>query len=59
MAVPASMLFREGGYYLHGAYWHNNFGISRGSHGCVNLPVYFAWWLFSWARIGTEVWIHY
>ena len=57
--VPASMLFREGGYYLHGAYWHNNFGISRGSHGCVNLPVDFAWWLFSWARIGTEVWIHY
>jgi lipoprotein-anchoring transpeptidase ErfK/SrfK len=57
--VPHSMLFREGGYYIHGAYWHNNFGIARTSHGCINLPLDYAAWLFSWARIGTEVWVHY
>ncbi|MCC6703819.1 MAG: L,D-transpeptidase family protein [Thermomicrobiales bacterium] len=59
--VPHSMLFREGGFYLHGAYWHNNFGnpAARSSHGCVNLPLDFAAWLFSWANYGTEVWIHY
>lgn len=32
-----NILFKEGGYYLHGAYWHNNFGISTNSHGCINL----------------------
>ncbi len=32
-----NILFREGGYYLHGAYWHNNFGISTNSHGCINM----------------------
>lgn len=59
--VPHSMLFLQGGFYLHGAYWHNNFGNPnlRSSHGCVNLPLEFAGWLFDWARIGTEVWIHY
>ena len=57
--VPHSMLFLQGGFYLHGAYWHNNFGIARTSHGCVNLPLEFAAWLFDWASIGTEVWIHY
>jgi lipoprotein-anchoring transpeptidase ErfK/SrfK len=59
--VPSSMLFWYGGYYLHGAYWHNNFGnpALRSSHGCVNLPLEFASWLFNWARVGTVVWIHY
>ncbi len=56
--VPWDMLFRDGGFYLHGAYWHNDFGKVR-SHGCVNLPVPYAEWLYSWAPIGTRVWIHY
>jgi hypothetical protein len=25
------------GYYLHGAFWHNQFGIRPMSHGCVNI----------------------
>lgn len=25
------------GFYLHGAYWHNQFGIRPMSHGCVNI----------------------
>jgi lipoprotein-anchoring transpeptidase ErfK/SrfK len=57
-AVPWDMLFREGGFYIHGAYWHHDFGKVR-SHGCVNLPVPYAEWLYSWTPIGTRVWIHY
>jgi lipoprotein-anchoring transpeptidase ErfK/SrfK len=33
--VPWVMYFK-GGYALHGAYWHDDFGRVR-SHGCVNL----------------------
>lgn len=36
------------GYGIHGAYWHNDFGIPR-SHGCVNLPVDVAKQLYYWA----------
>ncbi|MCO5221085.1 MAG: L,D-transpeptidase family protein [Thermomicrobiales bacterium] len=56
--VPWAMLFRYGGFYIHGAYWHNDFGRIR-SHGCVNLPVPYAEWLYGWAPSGTRVWIHY
>ncbi len=33
--VPWVMYF-QGGYALHGAFWHDRFGL-RTSHGCVNL----------------------
>jgi uncharacterized protein YraI len=56
--VPWDMLFRSGGFYIHGAYWHHDFGKVR-SHGCVNLPVPYAEWLYGWAPMGTRVWIHY
>jgi LysM repeat protein len=51
--VPHTMYF-YGGYALHGAYWHNDFGTPR-SHGCVNLPLPVAEWLYSWATVGTKV----
>lgn len=54
--VP-NVLYFDRGYALHGAYWHNNFGTPM-SHGCVNLPVANAQWLFNWAKIGTIVIIH-
>lgn len=54
--VP-NVLYFDRGYALHGAYWHNNFGVPT-SHGCVNLPVGNAEWLFDWAKIGTPVIIH-
>jgi lipoprotein-anchoring transpeptidase ErfK/SrfK len=25
------------------------------SHGCVNLPIWFATWLYDWAPMGTPV----
>ncbi|MFG6502883.1 L,D-transpeptidase [Microbacterium sp. P05] len=43
---------------FHGAYWHNNFGHVM-SHGCVNLPVASAKFLYDWAPKGTEVSVHY
>jgi len=35
------------GYALHGAYWHDSFGIPR-SHGCVNLSPVDARTIFLW-----------
>lgn len=51
--VPHVMFFYKA-YAIHGTYWHNKFG-SRASHGCVNLSVEDAKWVFSWANIGTRV----
>jgi uncharacterized protein YgiM (DUF1202 family) len=56
--VPWVMYFTNVGHAIHGAYWHNNFGY-RMSHGCVNLPVGFAQWLYGISPIGTRVYIHY
>lgn len=33
---------------IHGAYWHDSFGIKL-SHGCVNLSLADAKWLFDWS----------
>lgn len=55
--VPNVMYFNNEAEALHGAYWHNNFGNPM-SHGCVNLPLDFAAFLFGWAPLGTMVWVH-
>jgi lipoprotein-anchoring transpeptidase ErfK/SrfK len=55
--VPNVMYFLAGGYAIHGAYWHWNFG-QRVSHGCVNLPLDAAAWMYAWTPMGTTVWIH-
>jgi hypothetical protein len=52
--VPWVMYFDDRGDALHGAYWHNNFGTPM-SHGCVNLPLDVAEYLYSWADYGTPV----
>ena len=44
--VPWAMHFYIG-QALHGAYWHDQFGIVK-SHGCVNLSPADAKWLFDW-----------
>lgn len=44
--VPWTMFFDEG-RALHGAYWHDGFGYRR-SHGCVNLSITDAYWLYHW-----------
>jgi hypothetical protein len=55
--VPHVLYFSTAAEAIHGAYWHNNFG-QKMSHGCVNLPLDMAAWLYGWSPLGTEVWIH-
>jgi L,D-transpeptidase catalytic domain len=45
--VPWIMYF-EGSYALHGAFWHSRFGRER-SHGCVNMTPHDAKQVFGWA----------
>ncbi len=45
--VPWVMYF-NGSYALHGAFWHSYFGW-RMSHGCINLSPGDARWVFLWA----------
>lgn len=45
--VPDILFFSEG-IALHGAFWHSQFG-TQVSHGCVNLSVKDARWLFGWS----------
>jgi len=56
--VPDVMYFTDRGHAIHGAYWHNNFGSTQ-SHGCINLPMDVADFVYEWASIGTQVDIHY
>lgn len=55
--VPWVQYFYRG-YGFHGAPWRSSFGYS-GSHGCINLPVSDAKWLYDWASIGTRVEVHH
>ncbi|HEU4323718.1 MAG TPA: L,D-transpeptidase [Roseiflexaceae bacterium] len=49
-----------GGVALHGTYWHDQWGTGyRLSHGCINLNIDDAQWLYEWADIGTTVEIHH
>lgn len=51
--VPHILSF-YGAYTIHGAYWHHNWGY-RMSHGCVNVDLKNAEWLFNWTPVGTPV----
>ena len=55
--VPYIMYFLEGGFAVHGAVWDDMWGTPT-SHGCVNVPVDLAAYLYEWAELGTLVWIH-
>jgi lipoprotein-anchoring transpeptidase ErfK/SrfK len=50
--VPWTMFFDEG-RALHGAYWHDAFGYRR-RHGCVNLSITDANWLYEWVAEDFE-----
>lgn len=45
--VPYVQYFDKQGYALHGAYWHDGFGIPK-SHGCINLSPEDARRIFYW-----------
>jgi len=42
-------------YYIHGAYWHNKFGLETVSGGCVNLRYEDMEDLYNFTPIGTKV----
>ena len=45
--VPWVSYFTDSGIALHGTYWHNDFSQPN-SHGCINLPIPAARWLYLW-----------
>ncbi len=50
----------NGAVAFHGTYWHDRWGTgTRMSHGCVNLNIDDAQWLFQWADVGVAVNVFY
>ncbi len=45
---PGRFTFNQpAGAAIHGAFWHNDFGVQR-SHGCVNVSPEDAKWIYRW-----------
>ena len=68
--INYALLFKEGGFFLHDAPWHVQFGPGSnvphqlpdgswetGSHGCVGMPIPDAQRLFVWLPVGASVMI--
>jgi hypothetical protein len=53
--VPWTMYYDKA-RALHGAYWRAKMGFEQ-SHGCVNLTVGDAHWLYNWGQIGDWVYV--
>jgi lipoprotein-anchoring transpeptidase ErfK/SrfK len=45
--VPWVQYITKSGISFHGTFWHNDFGRPR-SHGCINLSMQTAKWLYRW-----------
>lgn len=45
--VPWVQYITQSGISFHGTFWHNDFGRPR-SHGCINLSMSAAKWLYLW-----------
>lgn len=56
--VPYILYFNES-IALHAAYWHDGFGY-RHSHGCINMSLTDAHWIFEWTLEGgyEYPWVH-
>lgn len=50
--VPWTMYF-DHDIALHGTYWHDGFGY-RHSHGCVNMSITDAKWVYDWSASETD-----
>jgi hypothetical protein len=53
--VPWTMYY-DGPRALHGAYWRAKMGFPQ-SHGCINMTIGDAHWLFNWANEGDWVYV--
>jgi hypothetical protein len=53
--VPWTMYFDDA-RALHGAYWRAKMGFEQ-SHGCVNLTIGDAHWIYDWAELGDWVYV--
>ncbi len=51
-------MYFHGAYSTHEAYWHNNFGHPM-SHGCVNMRIDDAKYIYDRSEVGTLVNVHY
>jgi len=47
--VPWVSYFTDSGIAFHGTYWHNDFNQPK-SHGCINLPIPAARWIYLWTQ---------
>ena len=47
--VPWDTFFDLEGRAIHGTYWHNDYGVPR-SHGCVNVSIDDARWVYRWTH---------
>ncbi len=58
--VPWVSFLTTNGVAFHGTYWHNDYGKPR-SHGCINLNLAAARWLFRWSLpsvpLGERTWL--
>jgi hypothetical protein len=54
--VPYTLYFDKA-RAIHGAYWRTSLGFEQ-SHGCVNMSIGDAAWVFNWANEGDWVYVH-
>ena len=47
--IPWVCYLTKSGISFHGTYWHNDFGKPR-SHGCINLSIEAARWVYRWTN---------
>ncbi|HEX8982302.1 MAG TPA: L,D-transpeptidase [Ktedonobacterales bacterium] len=68
--INYALEFKDGGFYLHDAWWHVAFGPGAntphqlpngtwetGSHGCIGMRILDASRLYAWTAIGTPVYV--
>ena len=68
--IHYAMMYHSGGYFLHDSWWRNDYGpgtqfyhvdssgnssANYGSHGCVNMPLDQAGWLYNNTDYNTQI----